>query len=106
MYDLSAVKGLNVHIYTYDCEGSTPRRCHSFQFVMGTEVEGTMSSAAINQWNEDKRYASASLSSEGAVFLRMNALTQGEVTEANIAEQFQIWELMLGSFIEYVGENQ
>lgn len=87
--------GLNYGVLFYGCEGRVG--CDSLQYYASFDPpEDPL--AFVNQWNYDKRFASAYLRDDGAVVLTFNLNIDFGVTEANVQDNFDIWSILLGQF--------
>jgi hypothetical protein len=98
----SSSQGVNFRVYFYGCNSAEPKRCNSLEFRVGFDKGGSMRFEQMNTWNEDRRYGIAYLDDDMDPWLEMNALVQGGVTEANLAEHIEIWNDLMGRFLRHI----
>ena len=65
----------------------------------GFIYEQDMEPAIANQWNLDNRYGRAYIDEEGDPILERDISLTGGISEANLKEQFRIWDDSLGDFL-------
>jgi hypothetical protein len=97
----SSAGGVEFTIYFYDCTNN--RRCKSLHFTAGYDLPDGTTLAAVQQWNADKRFASAYLDDENDPFLQMDINTDGGVTEQNFESSFELWQSLKGEFENHIG---
>jgi hypothetical protein len=96
----SSSDGVEFGIYFYDCKGN--KRCKSLHFSVGYDLADGASLDAVQQWNADKRFASAYLDDEGDPFLQMDINTDGGITQQNFEKSFDLWQVLKGEFEQYI----
>jgi len=74
----SSSDGVDFRIYFYECKNN--KRCRSLHFSVGYDLANGSSLDAVQQWNADKRFASAYLDDEADPFLQMDINTEGGIT--------------------------
>lgn len=91
------INGTRYGILMYGCEGTFG--CDSVQFFasFGTPNNGL---DFLNQWNADKRFASAYRNNTGDVILQYNANLDLGISRANFEDTMDIWRLTLGQFVD------
>ena len=100
---LSSSGGVDFRIYFYECKNN--RRCKSLHFSVGYDVADGVSLDAVQQWNADKRFASAYLDNESDPFLQMDINTDGGVTQQNFENSFHLWQSLKGEFEQFINWN-
>jgi hypothetical protein len=96
----SSSSGVDFSIYFYDCKSN--KRCQSLHFTAGYDLTDGTSLEAMQQWNADKRFASAYVDDENDPFLQMDLNTEGGVTRENFEKSFELWQSLKGEFEEYI----
>lgn len=96
----SSSSGVDFSVYFYDCKNN--KRCKSLHFTSGYDLPEGASLDAMQQWNADKRFASAYLDEEADPFLQMDVNTDGGVTQENFEKSFQLWQSLKGEFEEFI----
>ena len=97
---LSSSGGVDFRIYFYECKNN--KRCKSLHFSVGYDLADGSSLDAVQQWNADKRFASAYLDGESDPFLQMDVNTEGGVTQQNFENTFQLWQSLKGEFEQFI----
>jgi len=97
---LSSSGGVDFRIYFYECKNN--KRCKSLHFSVGYDLADGSSLDAVQQWNADKRFASAYLDGESDPFLQMDVNTDGGVTQQNFENTFQLWQSLKGEFEQFI----
>lgn len=97
----SSSSGVEFSIYFYDCKNN--KRCKSLHFTAGYDLDEGSSLEAMQQWNADKRFASAYLDDESDPFLQMDVNTEGGVTRENFESTFDLWQSLKGEFEGFIG---
>lgn len=97
----SSAGGVEFTIYFYDCTNN--KRCKSLHFTAGYDLPDGTTLGAVQQWNADKRFASAYLDDESDPFLQMDINTEGGVTEQNFESSFELWQSLKGEFEDHIG---
>lgn len=92
----SSSSGVDFSIYFYDCESN--KRCKSLHFTAGYDVPDGTSLEAMQEWNAEKRFASAYLDEEGDPFLQMDINTDGGITQENFESWVDLWQSLKGEF--------
>jgi len=96
----SSSDGVEFAIYFYDCKGN--KRCKSLHFSVGYDLVDGSSLEAVQQWNADKRFASAYLDDEHDPFLQMDINTEGGITRQNFEKSFDLWQVLKDEFEEHI----
>jgi hypothetical protein len=96
----SSSSGVDFSIYFYDC--SSNKRCQSLHFTAGYDLPDGTSLQAMQQWNADKRFASAYVDEEDDPFLQMDLNTEGGITQQNFEKSFELWQSLKGEFEDYI----
>lgn len=97
----SSSSGFDFTIYFYDCTDN--ERCKSLHFTAGYDLPKGTGLDTVQQWNADKRFASAYLDNENDPFLQMDVNTAGGITEKNFEEWLDLWQSLKGEFEGYIG---
>ena len=97
---LSSSGGVDFRIYFYECKNN--KRCKSLHFSVGYDLADGSSLDAVQQWNADKRFASAYLDGESDPFLQKDVNTDGGVTQQNFENTFQLWQSLKGEFEQFI----
>lgn len=96
----SSSSGADFSIYFYDCESN--ERCQSLHFTAGYDLPDGTSLDSMQQWNADKRFASAYLDDEGDPFLQMDINTEGGITQENFEKSMDLWQSLKGEFEKHI----
>src|SRR5262245_37382425 len=96
----SSSNGVDFRIYFYECKNN--KRCKSLHFSVGYDLADGSSLDAVQQWNADKRFASAYLDGESDPFLQMDINTDGGITEQNFENSFHLWQSLKGEFEQFI----
>jgi hypothetical protein len=96
----SSSDGVEFFIYFYDCKGN--KRCKSLHFSVGYDLADGASLETVQQWNADKRFASAYLDDESDPFLQMDINTEGGITQQNFEKSFDLWQVLKGEFERHI----
>jgi hypothetical protein len=99
----SSSDGVEFEIYFYECKGN--KRCKSLHFSVGYDLADGASLETMQQWNADKRFASAYLDDERDPFLQMDLNTEGGITQENFEKSFELWQLLKGEFEKHIDFN-
>jgi hypothetical protein len=99
----SSSGGVDFSIYFYGC--SKNKRCQSLQFIAGYDLDDGTTLEVLDQWNEDKRFASAYLDHEDDPFLQLDLNTEGGITQENFEKTFELWQSLKGEFEDHIGFN-
>ena len=97
----SSSGGVDFTIYFYDCTSN--KRCQSLHFSAGYDLPDGTTLETLQQWNADKRFASAYLDDESDPFLQMDINTEGGVTRENFESSFDLWQTVKGEFEDFIG---
>lgn len=100
---LSSSGGVDFRIYFYECKNN--KRCKSLHFSVGYDLADGASPDAVQQWNADKRFASAYLDDESDPFLQMDINTDGGITQSNFENSFHLWQSLKGEFEQFINWN-
>src|SRR5687768_7824394 len=100
----SSSDGVDFRIYFYECKNN--KRCRSLHFSVGYDLANGSSLDAVQQWNADKRFASAYLDDEADPFLQMDINTQGGITQENFENSFHLWQSLKGEFEKFIGFHE
>lgn len=65
---ITGLSGHRVNIWFYDCEQA--RDCHSVQFQLGMLMDNQLSTAQVNAFNQNSRFATLSLDEDNDPILR------------------------------------
>jgi len=96
----SAVAGKDFNVVMYGCENG---RCKSFQFLAGFDLDKGSTAEVMNDWNRNRRFASAYLDDENDPFLQMDLdVEKGSSTE-QVAMYLETWETVVGLFSSKIG---
>jgi hypothetical protein len=99
----SSSGGVDFRIYFYDCKSN--KRCKSLHFSVGYDLADGSSLDAVQQWNADKRFASAYLDSERDPFLQMDINTEGGISPKNFETSLELWQSLKGEFEDFIDFN-
>jgi hypothetical protein len=99
----SSSGGVDFRIYFYDCKSN--KRCKSLHFSVGYDLADGSSLDAVQQWNADKRFASAYLDNESDPFLQMDINTEGGISPKNFETSLELWQSLKGEFEDFIGFN-
>src|SRR5262245_7338056 len=100
----SSSGGVDFRIYFYECKNN--KHCKSLHFSVGYDLADGSSLDVMQQWNADKRFASAYLDGEADPFLQMDINTEGGITQANFENSFQLWQSLKGEFEQFIGWHE
>jgi hypothetical protein len=65
----TTTEGVEVEIYLYDCHGDgDARRCTSMQYAAGFPPNASVTADKVNEWNRQKRYIKAYLTTGGSLY--------------------------------------
>jgi hypothetical protein len=96
----SSSSGVDFTVYFSDCKNN--KRCKSLHFTAGYDLPEGASLDAMQQWNADKRFASAYLDKEQDPFLQMDVNTEGGITQENFETSFELWQSLKGEFEDFI----
>jgi len=97
----SSSDGVDFRIYFYECKNN--KRCKSLHFSVGYDLADGSSLGSVQEWNADKRFASAYLDEEADPFLQMDLNTEGGITQKNFENTFELWQSLKGQFEQFIG---
>ncbi len=97
----SSANGGDFQIEFYGCTGN--RECKTLRFYAGYDLRDGTSLDVVNQWNTDKRFASAYLDEEDDPFLQMDINTEGGISRVSLETSFEIWQSLKGQFESHIG---
>ena len=92
--------GVTYSLFFYGC--SDGRYCRSVQFQVGLDMAEGLAPDTANQWNRERRFASAFLDDDSDPFLQMDVILEYGMSEANFTEALRLWEGSLTDFMEFV----
>ncbi len=97
----SSAAGVNFSIVFYDCTEN--RDCESIQFSAGFDLSTPTTAATMNEWNRQKRYASAWIDDEGDPYLQYDVtMGGGGLSVDNFKTALDLWEDLLGDFQKHI----
>ncbi|WP_181952650.1 YbjN domain-containing protein [Vulcaniibacterium gelatinicum] len=94
------MSGVNVFVHFYDCERG---RCGSLQFSVGLDLEQGSTLEVVNAFNREFRYTRAYLDDERDPFLEYDFEVLHTDHAAHVASQIELWEQLLGEFLDATG---
>lgn len=96
------INGERYDLFFYDCDNNTD--CQAVQFYSGYRVEGSVDLETINSWNEDRRFARAYLTDDGAAArIEMDVATSAHGLHGeDFLELVQLWEESVELFEERI----
>lgn len=97
----STASGYKYRVLFYDCEGD--KGCGALEFWAGFDADEPGDLAKMNEWNLNKRFGRAYLDEEGDPIVTIHYNLAGGVTQTNIEDMFEWWELVVAEFAAYVG---
>lgn len=98
----TATSGAQYKVYFYDCSETQPKSCDNLMLSAGFIYEDDLEPGIANQWNLNNRYGRAYIDEEGDPILERDISLTGGVSEANLKEQFRIWDDSLGDFLTVI----
>jgi putative sensory transduction regulator len=96
----SSSNGVDFSIQFYGCTKN--KRCRSLHFTAGYDLEDGASNEAIEEWNQQKRFASAYLDNENDPFLQMDVNLEKGVTQQNFESTFDLWQDLKAEFEDHI----
>ncbi len=88
------------NIYFYSCtEG---KDCEIIQFSAGFDKESGFDAASIIKWNRDRLFGSAYLDDEDDPWVKLTVNLKGGVTEDNLKDTIEWWEVVVGQFRDHI----
>jgi len=97
----SSASGGEFSIEFYGCTRN--RDCKTLRFSAGYDLEDGTTLAKVNEWNVDKRFASAYLDDEDDPWLQMDINTEGGISRQSLETSMEIWQSLKGQFETFVG---
>ena len=92
------INGVIYLVFFYGCADN--KDCRSLQFNAAWAEK--MKPEDANAWNTQKRYTKSSIDSDGDINLKMDVMLQFGMTERNLEEYFDIWDISLKDFTKEV----
>lgn len=87
----------------YDCDTvSGSYACGSVAYVVSVTPPQAETLQRINEWNRGTRYAFATLTDDGTIFLAYDFVIAGGVTAEAIRETLLAWEAQCDALLNYV----
>lgn len=100
----SAMDGTNYEILFYDCTKGDNARCKSYQFsTTFSRLSPAPTAESMNAWNEEKRFAQASVNNRGRARLTMNCSPRGTVGDDNFKHVLSWWKVATREFKQHIG---
>src|SRR5262245_16674582 len=97
----SSAGGVDFSIQFYGCTKN--KRCDSLHFIAGYDLDDGTTLEAVEQWNEEQRYASAYLDDENDPFLQLDLNMAGGISRENFESTFSLWQTLKGQFEDHIG---
>jgi hypothetical protein len=97
----SAAGGGDFQIEFYGCTQN--RNCKTLRLYAGYDLQNGSTLEKINEWNTDKRFASAYLDDEDDPFLQMDINTEGGISPLALETSLEIWQSLKGQFEAHIG---
>ena len=97
--DAETDDGILYGLLLYGCEGAPG--CESVQFFASFETD-EHSVGFTNQWNLDRRYATAYRAEDGIIYLAMSSNLDFGVTRENFVDTYEIWDSLLEEFTDRI----
>ena len=94
------IDGVLYGIVMYGCDN--PAGCESVQMFASFESDTNNTLAFVNDWNFDRRYATAYLTGDGTVVLAHSVNIEHGITRDNFFDTFDIWQILLTEFNERI----
>lgn len=99
-----------VEVFFYECDGGPflgPARaesaCLSYEYRAYAPASAIPDNPDIaNRWNKNYHFGKAWRDDLGDVWIQMNVIVAGGVTERNIRESYKLWRRTLSAFSEYL----
>jgi hypothetical protein len=96
----SSANGGDFQIEFYGCTEN--RECKTLRFYAGYDLRDGTTLDVVNQWNVDKRFASAYLDDEDDPFLQMDVNTEGGISRVAFETSFEVWQSLKGQFESHI----
>ena len=97
----SSASGGEFQIEFYGCTRN--RDCKTLRFAAGYDLQDGATLEKVNEWNVDKRFASAYLDDEDDPWLQMDVNTEGGISRQAFETSMDIWQSLKGQFETFVG---
>lgn len=97
----SSAGGGDYQIEFYGCTQN--RRCKTLRFYSGYDLTDGTTLEVVNQWNLDKRFASAYMDDEDDPFLQMDINMEGGISRESFETSVALWQSLKGQFETHVG---
>lgn len=95
----SATQGINFFIHFFDCKGD---RCASIQFSAGFTTDGAYTLEKANQWNNEKRWITATMDDEHDPWISRDIDLYPGGTYEMLDDELKIWDDMVGHFLKTI----
>ncbi|MEE9427197.1 MAG: YbjN domain-containing protein [Paracoccaceae bacterium] len=93
--------GSEFSIYYYGCDDG--KNCDSIQFFSGYRTDGSVRLSKVNEWNADKRYGIAYISSTGSTRIEQDVYLGREgMNSDDFAKLVGIWVRTMKDFEEHI----
>lgn len=90
-------EGEMMQVFFYDCTDNVG--CLSLQFYSGYRVDESVTLAAINSWNTDRRFVRSYLTESGAARIELDISTgYGGISHTDFTELYDLWIESVGLF--------
>ena len=100
---LSGIEGINFLIFMYDCTKTRPQFCKSYQFWASfSDLDPPVTLGKINEWNETKRLAAASIGQQNRVRLKFSVNPVGTDLGLNLRAYMGWWGQVVREFKLYI----
>lgn len=91
----------NFEVYFYGCTSGTA--CESLEFWAGYRLEVPVSAKVMNDWNRDKRFATAFVNGDGNPGIRMDLIAPGAgISRESFALTLDFWRLQVEEFEDLI----
>lgn len=94
------INGTGYQIYFYDCTDG--KDCRTIQFSAGWTGLENVTAQMMEKWNQDKRFATAFLDTDGDPNIQWDVNLYGGVSLTNMDDTIDWWALVLNEFSEYI----
>lgn len=98
---VSGASGVDFLIFFHGCEGAFA--CTSMEFSSVFDAETPHTADQMNAWNVQRRYGKAMLTDERDPWIVMDINVEGGgLAPAQMAAYLQIWDDLLGDFLDHI----
>jgi hypothetical protein len=97
-YVATTMSGFNVSVVPYDCKA---QGCSSIQFWTGFGADASLTLEFVNAWNNQWRFAKASLDNQGNLIFTADMFLDGGVTAENIKFNASLFDYLLGELNQF-----